>query len=448
MDAIYGHCLASNFGISSSWIEARPEELLKLSVLIIYDAHATHTNAVHDHVAMLGAMSGVVHHYLHCGVARSPDLDAYRAVVVHYSARLVTGVVPHQLIANLAAWEGKKILFVQDEYDVTETLRCAIARIGFDLVYTCVPEDRRDRIYPAERFAKTQFVSTMTGFAPDPVSDASLKPLAERPIWVGYRGRALPYWYGDLGQEKRLIAQQMRDACLAAGIPHDIAWTEDKRIYGNAWSAFLGSCRATLGTESGSNIFDDDGSIRSAFARYARDHPHADYASARAAVLGAREEEPLMNQVSPRIFEAIAAGTALVLYEGRYSGVVHSDRHFIALRKDGRNIADVLHQLGDTRALSDMAARAWDDVISSGHFGARRFMAEYDAALAKLGITASKIAAPPRAPITPKPLRYPYVSAPPLLGGLWRQLPAPMRQYLAPPIRRLVGGLRRSTREE
>ena len=419
-----------------------------MSVLVIYDAHATHTNTVHDHVAMLGAMSEVVHHYMHCGEAYLPDLTAYRAVVVHYSARLVTGVVSQRLIAHLAEWSCKKILFVQDEYDVTETLRCAITRIGFDLVYTCVPEDRRDRIYPPSRFSKTQFVSTMTGFAPDLVPYASLTPLAERPVWVGYRGRALPYWYGDLGQEKRLIAQQMRDACSAARIPHDISWTEDKRIYGPAWPAFLGSCRATLGTESGSNIFDDDGSIRAAFSRYAEAHPEADYPTARAAVLGTCAEETLMNQVSPRIFEAIAAGTALILYEGDYSGVVRPDRHFIALRKDGRNITDVLHQLRDAHALSDMAARAWDDVIASGNFGAQRFMSAYDAALARLGVTTTALAPPPHRSITTAPLRYPYVTAPPVLGRLWRQLPAPMRQRLAPPIRRLVGGLRLPNRAE
>lgn len=417
-----------------------------MSVLVIYDAHETHTNTVYDHVAMFGLMSGFVHHYLHCGESRLPDLAAYRAVVVHYSARLVTMVVPQHLTAHLAAWDGKKILFVQDEYDVTEKLRREIARIGFDLVYTCVPEERRERIYPTARFAKTQFVSTMTGFAPDPVPDPGVMPLDERPVWVGYRGRALPYWYGDLGQEKRLIAQQMLDACLAAGIPHDIAWTEDKRIYGAAWSAFLGSCRVTLGTESGSNIFDDNGSIRVAFERYARAYPHADYPTARAAVFGVREEETLMNQISPRIFEAIAAGTALVLYEGSYSGVVRADRHFIALRKDGRNITDVLHQIGDTCALSDMAARAWDDVIASGKFSARRFMVAYDAALERLGVTASTLAPSPKVPITLAPLRYPHFSAPPMLGGLWRQLPGPMRQRLASPIRRLVGVWRRRTR--
>lgn len=397
---------------------------------------------------MLGAMSRIAHHYLHCGEVHLPDLSAYRAVVVHYSARLVTGVVTEPMIAHLASWGGKKILFVQDEYDLTETLRRRIALIGFDIVYTCVPKGRINRVYPPARFPQTRFVSTMTGFAPEPAPDASLTPIDARPIWVGYRGRALPYWYGDLGQEKRLIAVQMRDACRAAGIPHDIEWTEDKRIYGPAWPAFLGSCRATLGTESGSNVFDDEGNIRAAFERYAREHPEAEYLTARAAVLGERVEETLMNQVSPRIFEAIAAGTALVLYEGSYSEVVRADRHFIVLRKDGRNIADVLRQLGDTRLLSDMAARAWDDVIASGHFGARRFMAAYDAALAGLGVPTTAHTSSPQNPITLSPLRYPYISAPPIFGGLWRQLPTPLRQRLAPSIRRIIAGLRRLTQTE
>lgn len=395
---------------------------------------------------MLSDMSGFVHHFLHCGEARSLDLSGYDAVVIHYSARLVTDVVSPRLIEQLSGWSGVKVLFVQDEYDLTETLRRAITRIGFNLVYTCVPEDQRTHIYPPERFPMTQFITTMTGFAPDPESSTGLRPLADRPIWLGYRGRALPYWYGNLGQEKQTIAVQLRDACIEAGIPHDIAWTEDKRIYGAAWPAFLGSCKATLGTESGSNIFDDDGSIRVAFQRYARLHPHADYETARAAVLGTHQEKSLMNQVSPRIFEAVAAGTALILYEGSYSQVVKADTHFIALRKDGRNMQDVLRQLGDTRALSDMAARAWDDVIASGRYGARRFMAEYDTALARTGVVKPRNTSPPRSPITLSPLRYAHVNPPYGLGAIWRSLPAPLRRRVALPIRRLIGGLQRLSR--
>ena len=56
----------------------------------------------------------------------------------------------------------------------------------------------------------------------------------------------------------------MRELCEARGIPHDIEWSDEKRLYGDAWYEFTGSCRANLGSETGSNVFDLDGSIESA----------------------------------------------------------------------------------------------------------------------------------------------------------------------------------------
>ena len=81
-------------------------------------------------------------------------------------------------------------------------------------------------------------------------------PLAKRPIVVGYRARALPFRFGHLGQEKIKIGRQMRKLCDERGIRCDIEWTEETRIYGAAWYDFIGRCRAMLGSESGSNIFD------------------------------------------------------------------------------------------------------------------------------------------------------------------------------------------------
>ena len=52
----------------------------------------------------------------------------------------------------------------------------------------------------------------------------------------------------------------MRAICAERGVAHDIEWSDEKRIYGNAWYDFIGSCRAILGSESDSNVFDFDGS--------------------------------------------------------------------------------------------------------------------------------------------------------------------------------------------
>ena len=86
-------------------------------------------------------------------------------------------------------------------------------------------------------------------------------PLIDRPVAVGYRGRHLSPVYGRLGFDKFEIGRRMREICAANAIPHDIAMDEASRIYGPAWLDFVGSCRTMLGTESGSNVFDFDGSI-------------------------------------------------------------------------------------------------------------------------------------------------------------------------------------------
>src|SRR5262249_32567983 len=150
------------------------------------------------------------------------------------------------------------------------------------------------------------------------------------------------FWYGDLYQEKVTIGRRMKEICTARGLKTDIAWNEGDRIYGDAWFHFLGSCKATLGTESGSNVFDRDGSLALGVQRELLLNPAASYAEIHAKFLKDVDGRIVMNQIAPKMFEAIACRTALVLFEGRYSGVLEPDRHFIALRKDFANVDAVL----------------------------------------------------------------------------------------------------------
>ncbi len=78
---------------------------------------------------------------------------------------------------------------------------------------------------------------------------------------MGCRGRNLPLEYGRLGQEKVLIGKLVRTYCKSNGLYCDIEWTEENRIYGPIWYDFMASCRSMLGSESGSNVFDWDGTL-------------------------------------------------------------------------------------------------------------------------------------------------------------------------------------------
>jgi hypothetical protein len=344
----------------------------KANLLILYDDQATHIGTVAEHLESFSRYSRHNIFYMPAtGVVPGLDqsgarLDAepFDAVIIHYSVRLsLNNYISPSVSAGLAEYGGPKLLFIQDEYENTETARRWIEHLGITAVFTTVPLQFVERVYPRQRFPGVDFLPTLTGYVPESdVLDQYALPMHERSIVLGYRGRVLPYQYGDLGQEKVSIGNEMRQRARARGVVADIEVDDAHRIYGDDWYRFLGKCRAMLGSESGASIFDDDGSLR----KLAIAHSRMTYEEFRAAFLGGRESEIRMNQISPKIFEAIRLRTALVLFPGEYSGMIRPHEHFIPLNKDYSNANEVFNLLLDVDALVAMTQRAYRDVIDAG----------------------------------------------------------------------------------
>src|SRR5262249_28658574 len=358
-----------------------------LNVLILYDHWSVFTNTVPDHLESFARFSRHRIAYAHAA-ADGPltfPLDQFDAVVLHYSIRLAFDWhISPEFAWALRSFRGLKALFIQDEYDHTWRACQWIEQLGIGVVFTCVPPEHVRSIYTRVDHDRGAFPPTLTGYLPiDSDLGKHVKPLADRPIVIGYRGRALPFKYGQLGQEKLTIGVRMRAECESRGIPHDIEWTEGKRIYGPAWVDFVASCRATLGTESGSNVFDFDGTLASGINAALKENPRLTYAQVEERFLAGRERDGLMNQVSPRIFEAVALRTGLILFEGTYSGVVKPDKHFVPLKKDFSNVGDVLRRVQDDRELEAMTDRAYRHVIESGAYTYPAFVRQVDDALSR-----------------------------------------------------------------
>jgi hypothetical protein len=120
-----------------------------------------------------------------------------------------------------------------------------------------------------------------------------------------------------------------------------------------------------------------DGSL-AALAEQHRDMPFEEFARN---FLGEHEGLVHMNQISPKIFEAVRLRTALVLFEGDYSGVVRAHEHYIPLAKDYSNVDEVFAKLEDLPFLEEMTERAYRDVIATGTYSYRRFIEGVDAYL-------------------------------------------------------------------
>jgi hypothetical protein len=355
-------------------------------VLVTYSNWSNHVSTTADYLHSFSRYSRFDLRYAHVtsGAVLDFDLNDFDVIFQSYCARLIfDGYVGSDYLEKLKSFRGLKLIAVQDEYDRTERLRQAIREIGYHVVLSVVPPPMLRRIYPPEMFPGTEFLSVLTGYVPERLARrGDARPIGDRPVMIGYRGREIGARYGRLGFEKFEIGRRMREVCEVRGIAHDIAWSDDKRIYGDAWYDFLGSCRATLGSESGSNVFDFDGSVE---AKY------AELSAARGGPVPFEEfrtyTEPYetrydMAQISPRVFEAAALRTPMILYAGRYSGLIEPGEHYIELKKDFSNVDAVLDQLNDTAGLEQLADRAYGRLVGSGEFTYARFTQLIDETIA------------------------------------------------------------------
>jgi hypothetical protein len=355
-------------------------------LLVAYDNGSVYVPTIAEYLDSLSRYSRWQIRYLHVTYKAKIefDLNKFDAIFHNYCARLdMSSHVSDDYLRALKSFRGVKMLALQDEYDRTDLLRTAIREMGFHIVLTCVPEHMLEKIYPRTMFPGVRFLTVLTGYVPEHLArrGAKLTPLGERPIHIGYRGRDIGGRYGRLGYLKVEVGRRIRAICEARGVPHDIEWSAEKRIYGDAWYDFIGSCRATLGTESGSNVFDFDGSIGETYNKLSAERggpvPYEEFR---------RYTDPIeaqydMAQISPRVFEAAALRTPMILVSGRYSGLLAPEEHYIELKEDFSNADAVLARLDDLAGLERMAERAYRHLVGSRRFHYRGFIELIDAAL-------------------------------------------------------------------
>ena len=342
-----------------------------MRILISYSASSTHVATTFEYLTSFMRDPNVEVEYLHVTHEAVPnvDLNAYDAVINFYCARLCfPEYVSRSFVRKLARFEGVKALIVQDEYNNTNHLLDQCREIGFDIIFTCLPQTTRHRVYSDEMFPNTDFHTTLTGFLPDDHLSieemVSPRPVRERSTAIGYRGRRLGLEYGRLGRLKYEVGVRFRDEAAKRDVTTDIGVEESDRIYGDDWFRFIASTQCMLGSPSGSNVFDWDGSLASRCRQ-------ADTDAARKALAKAieeAEEDFQMEQISPRAFECAMLRTPMVLMEGNYSDILMPGIHFIPVAEDFGNLDEVFAQLRDTDRLQEMADRTYHDLVESGRF--------------------------------------------------------------------------------
>jgi glycosyltransferase involved in cell wall biosynthesis len=370
----------------------------KKNILVVYDEKAQYVNTIFEHLVSFRNYSvnnvfyvpgpiaegnldlqeyfiGDMGETLDDGPNGVWDFDKFDVIVIHYSQRLShQGYLAKRMEKFISKSRAYKVLFIQDEYENTNCAKTYIRKLGINTIFTCIPPEGQEIIYPPDEFPNLKFVQTLTGFVPEGNSiEKEALPIGERMLDIGYRGRQLQHHYGQLGYDKYIIGERIREEAEKRGLKINISSRAEDRIYGS-WYGFIGSCRATLGTESGANIFDFDGSLSKLAARLAEKSHSEVYEK----YFEQHDNLIQMNQISPKFFEAIRLRTALICFRGYYSDILHPDVHYIPLEKDFSNLEDVFKKLADDNYLIELTSRAYNDVIESGKYSYKTFIRGFD----------------------------------------------------------------------
>lgn len=305
----------------------------------------------------------------------SLDLDEFDAVIVHWTLLCCSDSYLHRSFREkLHRYSGLKVQMLQDEYRWVNDVTAAVRYMGIDVLFSGTRGAARQAVY-GTALPGVKILDALMGYVPDWPRPAPGHP---RPIDVGYRGRVVPFWLGELGQEKVYIARRFQEEAGRFGLKVDIKWQEADRLYGPAWVGFLSSCKAVLGTESGSSITDWDRSVENGVKAYLAEHPTANFDEVAANVLRPYEGNLPHTACSPRVFEAAALGTGLIMFPGEYWGIVQPWRNYIPLAKDFSNMCEVVARLRDPAFMQAMTERTYADLIASGRYSLKGFVKMVD----------------------------------------------------------------------
>jgi glycosyltransferase involved in cell wall biosynthesis len=297
------------------------------------------------------------------------DLSLFSCIVIHNTV----SYNPDNLFSidiflkiKLEEYEGVKILLKQDDFYRFREVSEFIKTKKIDAIFTSTPTEEISKVYQLNNVPSNfEVLHMLTGYITPHMRE--LHYSNKRSIDIGYRGSIMPLSFGRLCYEKRKIGDDVsRLLSNRQGVHLDISSKWEDRLGGANWFDFLKKCKTVLGVESGSGVFDLDGSlsakcieIENKIGAFRLDHK---YAEEYLRELGEYEGNVKYFMISPRHFEAISCGAVQILFPGRYTDRMKAGKHYFELRRDYANIDEIFDLLSDEKLRNEMATRAFEEV--------------------------------------------------------------------------------------
>jgi hypothetical protein len=312
-----------------------------------------------------------------------------------------------KIISNL---NNTKYMFIQDEYYHVDKTVEMLNEMRVDVIFTVLTRDCDIKtVYKNIINKNTIYIKCLTGYI-DENPIRYFKPISDKPNGVLYRGRKLHPLYGLLGYYKFEIGYKIKQYITVQNInlAHDISSNNEDRIYGD-WNEAMTNAKITLGTPSGSNVLNYNltlhkninakidicgyGHLLQKNGKSYSDEKYIDTIKvARSAVY--IPESLSVNALSPKMFEAISAGTVLVMLEGDdlcYSGILKPDKHYIPMKRDYSNIDEVMNKCMDDVYLQTLANTAYEDIVFSEKYSFRTLIKSFDHLVHNLNLLPNNI---------------------------------------------------------
>lgn len=311
------------------------------------------------------------------------DLSRFDGLIIHYSLiACYDNYLSPDARRRIREFPGFKAAFIQDDYRWINDTVNAFAYMRINALFALTGPEIMDAVYSPERLPGVRRETVLTGYVPEELTRRDVPALVDRPIDVGYRARKLPAWIGSHTLQKWQIADRFLADAPAYDLKVDISYREDARMYGDAWVRFVSNCKAVLGTESGASVCDFTGDIQRNVEAHVKRDPSASFETLRDLYFKDEDGKIMMNVISPRCFEAAALRTLMILYEGHYSGVLQPWRHYVPLKMDHSNMAEVVRILRDPVESQRIVDTAFSEVALSPNNTFRALIERVDRVIA------------------------------------------------------------------
>ncbi len=277
-------------------------------------------------------------------------------IIIMHSAAGDDMSIMLSIVEALRNRRGKLVMFIGNEYDLMAQKFLLIEQAAVDIVCSMLPTASARWLYGNR--GKTQ-VHPM----PQALNPTVYYPRAEvkRDIALGFVGS---FYYPFIGDEERnKMLRTFMEWSPKAEAKVDIRIGNIPRL---EWAQFLVRCVSVVGAESGTFYLDRNGEILARAKTYWQQNPNISFDDLVAKFFSGQLPEHVTGKhITSRHFEAMGSMACQVLLEGAYNGIILPQEHYISLKRDYSNFAEVKRQVMDPQHCERIARRAYELVMDA-----------------------------------------------------------------------------------